>query len=83
MKKYIRKLGFNRSHERNDKIWYNKASKCRTGCAVIGTRYSGNAFEMDAGENRQVTVSLPEKLHIGAPLRVSALNAALQLISWR
>ena len=45
--------------------------------------FSDNAFDMDAGETRQVTVTLPAKLHTGAPLRISALNAAPQLISWR
>ena len=45
-------------------------------------RYSDNAFDMDAGETRMITAWLPANEQREKPLRISALNAAPQLVSW-
>lgn len=44
--------------------------------------YSDNAFDMDAGETRVIHVKLPKEAQTKNPLRISALNAASQLVSW-
>lgn len=45
-------------------------------------RYSDNFFDMDANEIKQVTVTMPTKPRGNTILRISALNAASQLILW-
>ena len=45
-------------------------------------RFSDNAFDMDAGETRQITVSLAPDRRAGNPVRVSALNASPSLLAW-
>lgn len=45
-------------------------------------RFSDNAFDMDAGETRQITVSLAPDKRAGNPVRVCALNAAPSLLKW-
>lgn len=44
--------------------------------------YSDNAFDMDPGETRRIRIDLEPSARPGKPVRVSALNAAPQLLAW-